>query len=254
MPRFGKAGPQAEVVAAAGWKLFQSASDSLPCSQLSLSATEFIVAPVSGDKSIARFFGGAQAQGSAAGSSPALSSAHTPAESAPRHSGAASSVALKGPQLKRESVRGSIEHSFARAPALGPGTRPVASHSPSSGPAATDGAQPIQGWEAGQREPIMGGIAFPAAQAAFGGDSSTAAETAPNGGSAEAPIDLSGIDLAEQSRILQEIAASRRGKAGPAPHAGLRGAKRRGTGRAAAVAKRTNRDPTQTSLSRFMGS
>ena len=117
MPRFGKAGPQTDVIADAGWKLFKSAPDALPCSQLSLSAAEFADAPVAAGKSIARFFAAV----------PEGPSAEQPQDSALATGSAvpASGVAAQrgGPpagqrqQPRWERVKGTIAHSFARVPA-----------------------------------------------------------------------------------------------------------------------------------------
>ena len=119
MPRFGKAGPQVEPVAEAGWKLFKSAPDALPCSQLSLSATEFADAPVAENKSIARFFAAAPEGTAAAQASADAAAGAGGVEGASRsgdHSAGGSPAAQKR-QPKWERVRGTIAHSFAKAPA-----------------------------------------------------------------------------------------------------------------------------------------
>lgn len=119
MPRFGKAGPQTDVIAEAGWKLFKSAPDALPCSQLSLSATEFADAPVAAGKSIARFFAAV----------PEGAPAEPPSDSAPPADGADPGGGAAGErgghtagqrrQPRWERVKGTIAHSFARVPGAG---------------------------------------------------------------------------------------------------------------------------------------
>ena len=116
MPRLGKAGPQTEVIAEAGWRLFKSAPDALPCSQLSLSATEFADAPVAAGKSIARFFAavpeGQQAEATSEAADPAGGVPPDP-DAAGSHGGPA---AGHKQQPKWERVKGTIAHSFARVP------------------------------------------------------------------------------------------------------------------------------------------
>ena len=117
MPRFGKAGPQTDVIAEAGWRLFKSAPDALPCSQLSLSATEFADAPVAAGKSIARFFAAVpEGQPAEPASEAARSAGGEPSRSdaAGAHGGPA--IGHKR-QPRWERVKGTIAHSFARVPA-----------------------------------------------------------------------------------------------------------------------------------------
>jgi len=144
MPRFGKAGPQADVIAAASWKLFQGASDTIPCSQLSISATEFADAPVSEGKSIARFFGAAPSQGlqdtgrgSTQGTLEGIEGSI--AEQKVRSSGGTSvPPAFGGLQQQRSKLRGTIEHSFARRPVTVEGSRSDAAGRGSELPSSVD--------------------------------------------------------------------------------------------------------------------
>ena len=116
MPRLGKAGPQTEVIAEAAWRLFKSAPDALPCSQLSLSATEFADAPVAADKSIARFFA-AVPEGQPAEPPDAIAHRTGSVPPAPDAAGAhAGPPARHKRQPRWERVKGTLAHSFARVP------------------------------------------------------------------------------------------------------------------------------------------
>jgi len=116
MPRFGKAGPQTDVIAEAAWRLFKSAPDALPCSQLSLSATEFADAPVAAGKSIARFFAAVpegQSAEPAAEAAPSAGSVPPGPDAAGAH-GVPATGHKRQPRWER--VKGTLAHSFARAP------------------------------------------------------------------------------------------------------------------------------------------